>query len=194
MTTIATFSKSEEAHLFRTRLEAAGIPAFVQDEHLVQLDWLYSNAIGGVRVQIADEDVAAARAFLAADLPEGAAAGLGVACPKCGSEETAPDELPRRLAFVTLLLLNIPLLFARHRWRCRACRHAWTPETREPSFLAVLLPSYLAVLLLLMVGGAALLRVNAMLKGLLALFAVFGILIFLGMGRKNRPPGTGSSR
>jgi hypothetical protein len=48
--TVATFSKPEEAHLFRTRLEAAGIPAYVQDEHLIQMDWLYSNAIGGVRV------------------------------------------------------------------------------------------------------------------------------------------------
>ena len=65
MTTVATFSKPEEAHLFRMRLEAAGIPAFVQDEHIVQMDWLYSNAIGGVRVQIADEDVPAAREFLA---------------------------------------------------------------------------------------------------------------------------------
>ena len=55
MKTIATFSKPEEAHLFRTRLEAVGIPAFVQDEHFVQMDWLYSNAIGGVRVQIAED-------------------------------------------------------------------------------------------------------------------------------------------
>ena len=62
MKTIATFSKPEEAHLFRTRLGAAGIPAYVQDEHFIQMDWLYSNAIGGVRVQIADEDVEAARA------------------------------------------------------------------------------------------------------------------------------------
>ena len=49
------------------RLESAGVNAFVQDENMIQMDWLYSNAIGGVRVQVADEDVAAVREFLAED-------------------------------------------------------------------------------------------------------------------------------
>lgn len=66
MTTIATFNKPEEAHLLRMRLEAGGIAAFLLDENLVQIDWLLANAIGGVRVQVADEDVAAAHELLAA--------------------------------------------------------------------------------------------------------------------------------
>ena len=111
MKTIATFSKPEEAHLFRTRLEAAGIPAYVQDEHFIQMDWLYSNAIGGVRVQIADEDVEAAREFLANDSPQRAPDAVDVVCPNCGSNDTAPDELPRRISFLSLLLFSFPLLF-----------------------------------------------------------------------------------
>ena len=98
MKTIARFSTPEEAHLFRMRLEAAGIPAFVQDEHVIQLDWLYSNAIGGVRVQIADTDVEEAREFLAADSPQLCPEAVDVVCPACGSHQTAPDERPRRLA------------------------------------------------------------------------------------------------
>jgi len=43
--TIATFSKPEEAHLFRTRMEAAGIPAYVQDEHFIQMDWLVRSCL-----------------------------------------------------------------------------------------------------------------------------------------------------
>ncbi len=66
MTTIATFNKPEEAHLLRMRLEAGGIEAFLLDENLVQVDWLLANAIGGVRVQVNDEDVAAAGALLEA--------------------------------------------------------------------------------------------------------------------------------
>ena len=66
MTTIATFNKPEDAHLLRMRIEAGGIPAFIQDENLVQVDWLLANAIGGVRVQVADEDVAATRELLTA--------------------------------------------------------------------------------------------------------------------------------
>jgi hypothetical protein len=119
--TIATFSKPEEAHLFRTRLEAAGIPAYVQDEHLIQMDWLYSNAVGGVRVQIADEDLDAAREFLANDSPQTAPDAVDVVCPKCGSHDTAPGELRRRISFLSLFLLGFPLLFARRHWRCASC-------------------------------------------------------------------------
>ncbi len=67
METIATFLKPEDAHLLRMRLEAVGIPAFVQDENLIQIDWLLSNAVGGVRVQVSDEDVTEALALLSAD-------------------------------------------------------------------------------------------------------------------------------
>jgi hypothetical protein len=122
MKTIATFSTPEEAHLFRTRLEAAGIPAFVQDEHVVQMFWLWSNVVGGVRVQIADDDLAEAREFLAADSPQPCPEAADVVCPACGSPHTAPDELPRRISFLCLLLIHFPLLFCRHRWRCSSCR------------------------------------------------------------------------
>ena len=128
MTTIATFSKPEEAHLFRMHLEAAGIPAFVQDEHLVQMDWFYSNAIGGVRVQIADEDVPAAQEFLAADREQKPLDAVDVLCPVCGSAETRPDERPRRLAFLSMLLFSFPLLLSRHRWRCNACGRSFRAQ------------------------------------------------------------------
>jgi predicted nucleic acid-binding protein len=48
MATVSTFSKPEEAHLLRSRLEAAGIPAFVRDELTIQMNWLYSMAAGPV--------------------------------------------------------------------------------------------------------------------------------------------------
>ena len=55
MKTIARFQVPEEAHLFRSYLESYEIPAFVFDEHLVQMAWHYSNAIGGVRVVVPDD-------------------------------------------------------------------------------------------------------------------------------------------
>ena len=129
MITVATFSKPEEAHLFRMRLEAAGIPAFVQDENLVQTDWLFSNAVGGVRVQIADDDVTAAKEFLAADVPSPFPDAEDVVCPACGSRQTAPDEWPRRLFFLSLLVFGFPLFFGRRRWRCASCCHVFRPSS-----------------------------------------------------------------
>ena len=69
MTTIATFHKSEDAHLLRMRLEAGGIAAFLADETVTQMEWGFFT--GGVRVQVADEDVPAVRALLAAQNAEG---------------------------------------------------------------------------------------------------------------------------
>ncbi|MBW8782506.1 MAG: DUF2007 domain-containing protein [Verrucomicrobia bacterium] len=64
MKTIAAFSKAEDAHLLRARLEGNGIAAYVRDEYMVTLDWMYSNAIGGVKVEVSDEDYPAAVEFL----------------------------------------------------------------------------------------------------------------------------------
>ena len=57
MTTIATFTTPEEAHLFRAYLGDQGIDAFLNDEHFVQLFWNDSNTIGGVRLVVDDSDV-----------------------------------------------------------------------------------------------------------------------------------------
>ena len=57
MTTIATFTTPEDAHLFRAYLGDHGIDASLNDEYFVQLFWYYSNTIGGVRVVVDDSDV-----------------------------------------------------------------------------------------------------------------------------------------
>jgi hypothetical protein len=67
MVVVGSFSKPEEAHLLRMRLEAGGIQAFIRDENTIQMDWFYSNALGGVRVEVAEQDEAAARELLAGD-------------------------------------------------------------------------------------------------------------------------------
>jgi len=126
MTTIATFTKPEEAHLLRMRLEALGIEAFIQDENLIQIDLLLSNAIGGVRVQVADEDEQAVRELLKEDTGIPAEADA-LRCPKCGSTSIETEQFSKRLAFLSLLLLGIPLLLMRRRLRCNACLHTWKP-------------------------------------------------------------------
>ena len=122
--TIARFSKPEDAHLLRMRLEAGGVPAYVQDEHLVQMDWLYSNAIGGVRVQIAGEDLESAQQILA-EPPIDPLPSDRPVCPACASLQTAPDEFPRRISFAALWLAGFPLLFSKYRWKCADCGKIW---------------------------------------------------------------------
>lgn len=122
--TVASFSKPEDAHLLRMRLEAGDVPAFIQDENLVQLDWMYSNAIGGVRVQIWEEDVERAHEILDEE-PEEATPADWPHCPRCDSVETAPDEVPRRVSYLMVLLAHFPFVYARNQWKCRECANVW---------------------------------------------------------------------
>jgi hypothetical protein len=51
--TVVTFTKPEDAHNLRAFLEGSGIAAFVRDENMGAS---YSNAIGGVKVDVEDDD------------------------------------------------------------------------------------------------------------------------------------------
>jgi hypothetical protein len=125
MITLAIFTTPEEAHLLRSRLESAGIPSFLHSEYSIQNMWLHSNLLGGVRVQIAEEDLEAAREFLTADQLNPPTDSIDVPCPACGSTHTAPDLGPRRRSLLLLILFNLPWPFSRRRWKCADCQHVF---------------------------------------------------------------------
>ncbi len=64
---VATFDDIFNAHLALGRLQSEGIDAVLADEHLVQTDWLYSIAVGGIRLRVPEKDAARAAALLARD-------------------------------------------------------------------------------------------------------------------------------
>lgn len=66
MKTVASFNKPIDAQMLWSRLEGNGITAFLRDENMVTLDWLASNAIGGVKVDVADEDYERAMEYIKA--------------------------------------------------------------------------------------------------------------------------------
>ena len=72
--TVARFAMPHEAHLAKLRLESQGIAAFLADENVNRIQPLLGPALGWVRLQVADEDVAAARRILTTDDPEAEAA------------------------------------------------------------------------------------------------------------------------
>jgi len=65
--TIATFDFLPEAEIARGRLLAEGIPGQLADQYLVQANWLYSPAVGGIKLQVEAQDAARARDVLAQD-------------------------------------------------------------------------------------------------------------------------------
>jgi len=64
MRTVATFANPAEAHLLAAHLGGNGIEVVLRDENTVQAEMLLSNAVGGVKVDVADEDYASAIAIV----------------------------------------------------------------------------------------------------------------------------------
>ena len=65
--TVASYDLMPLAHIAMGRLRAEGIPCALMDEHLVQTDWLYSIAVGGIKLQVSPEYEARAKQILATD-------------------------------------------------------------------------------------------------------------------------------
>ena len=55
----------------RTALESAGIECWLYDDNLVRMDWFISNAIGGVKLVVAENHAREAEKILAQVLPDG---------------------------------------------------------------------------------------------------------------------------
>ncbi|MDF1780863.1 MAG: DUF2007 domain-containing protein [Alcanivoracaceae bacterium] len=119
---VASFSFPHEAHIAKASLEAAGIPAFVADENTVNMHWLYSNAMGGVRVLVARASLAEAQRILDGDYSEELEDGEPLdSCPACGSFNVAAYTKGKKPAFLVFLLLGFPLFSYQHGHKCNDC-------------------------------------------------------------------------
>jgi len=128
--TIGQFSKGVDAHLAKTKLQSEGIECFIQDEHLISLIWLYSNAIGGVKLQVRASDVEKAKKILSESpqiqQPNNKEIKESIQiCPACHSNEVYFEKFARKPTFLSQLLLGFPIPFIRNKWECRSCGHRW---------------------------------------------------------------------
>jgi hypothetical protein len=132
LVTVATFAAPWEAQLAQARLETEGIDSRLTDENLARLG--LSNAIGGVRLQVREEDAEVAVQVLRreARLPEIYLVTEEEArrprCPGCNSDSLTLERWSRQLFVASFLLLRIPILLPRKRWKCRHCGGMWREE------------------------------------------------------------------
>ena len=126
--TIASFSFAHEAHLAKSKLEASSIPAFIKDEHTITMNWLYSNALGGVKLQVLEDQDGEAIDILRADFSKDIDAVFGSTtrvCPDCGGEDYCSYTKGKKSAFMTALLLGFPLILCQHGFKCNNCDRFW---------------------------------------------------------------------
>src|SRR5690242_12522571 len=97
--TLATFATPEEAALAKNRLSEEGIPALLSDSEAVGIAWHLGNAFGGVKLQVAEDDmergIEALNAAPANESTDDHATAVNWQCSYCqGEVESLHDKCP----------------------------------------------------------------------------------------------------
>lgn len=116
MITIAKFPSVDDALLARMKLEGSGVEAFVPDELTASTNWFYTNAIGGIRLQVREEDRERALEVLELNPSE---EGI-LKCPNCGSQKVSHRRMSAFSALSFALGVFIP--FGTTKIDCLECR------------------------------------------------------------------------
>jgi hypothetical protein len=132
LVTIRQFRDLPEALLAKGMLDSGGIESFLADDNMVRMDWFISNLIGGVKLQVAPQDVQEASELLDLPIPpEFDVEGIGEfsqpACPKCGSLDIAFETINKPVALTTAWLIA-PIPIPRNSWKCSDCGVRWVEE------------------------------------------------------------------
>ena len=130
------FRDLPEAMLAKGKLDSEGLESFLADDNTVRMDWLWSNLLGGIKLLVNPEDLAAATRSLEEPIPEqidfeGAADYQQPRCPRCQSLDINFEELYKPIAYGSLFV-NFPLPMQRKGWICQTCHNTWEDATAEP--------------------------------------------------------------
>jgi XTP/dITP diphosphohydrolase len=146
LVTVWRFRDVSEALLAKGKLEAAGIEASLADENLVRMYWLYSNAVGGVSLQVPQHRAAEALELLQQPIPEAIPSGspgvnyMQPRCPKCGSLDVGSEGINKFVTYGTWLAFGIPIRVSSNKWHCSACGNEWEtmaePDANHPEVSA----------------------------------------------------------
>lgn len=133
--TLKTFDNPIDAHMLKTKLESEGITVYLFDENINTLNPLYNIATGGIKLNIAEADLAQAVAVLEAMDADSYVDGDDnvLQCPSCGSTDLYNNYRSMRgfkgvlSAIVSLLLLVFPIYY-RVLYKCKSCGEEFRPH------------------------------------------------------------------
>jgi len=136
--TIERFRDLPVALLAKGKLESSGIECWLADENLVRMDWLLSNLIGGMRLQVSADDEEEARRILLEPTPENFTDDeVGQSfqqphCPRCDSLDIGFESIDRFWTYGLWLLLPFVIPIRKNNWKCYGCGAQWVEE-QSPS-------------------------------------------------------------
>ncbi|MBS1615246.1 MAG: DUF2007 domain-containing protein [Bacteroidetes bacterium] len=133
LVTVRTYTYAYEAALAKSRLQSEDIYCFLKDELTIQANPFYSNALGGVKLQVPASEVRRAVDILdtmsersIGDQPKTisvhTANGMIDECPACLSDEVSPvKKASMRIFGLSLLFLGFPLPVFSRMYHCYNC-------------------------------------------------------------------------
>lgn len=136
LVTVASFTDVIEAKIVQSMLEAEGINCYVQDENIIGMNWMYSAAVGGVKLKVKESDKDEALVLLSdnvrieevpAFFPDEHVKGSADTplCPTCGSDDVIKEKVSKRAFFLTWIFLGFPIPFFGRTYKCLTCRRTW---------------------------------------------------------------------
>src|SRR5690606_29204043 len=112
-----------------------GIESFILDELTVDVNPLFSNAIGGVRLQVREEDVERAKELVEEYNHKSYLdkAGNEISCPNCDSTRLYADFNSMKnagsvLAAITSIIFGAFPLYRKRVYRCKECDVEFEPN------------------------------------------------------------------
>jgi hypothetical protein len=96
---------------------------------------LYSNAVGGIKLEVSSEDEARALEILqrkeeAVKVDHQIGAGSELVCPNCQSDNIKRESYSRAVIALSILFLGFPIPFPAVTYRCFYCDHQWKQNLR----------------------------------------------------------------
>lgn len=131
--TVDRYDHPTEAHIAAGRLESEGIPVYLLGINHASVNWLMSNALGGIRLQVPAQFVDVAVEILA-DQPQ-PVEEPNLACPYCGSSDTSAMSNSRKIAFLVVHLFSVPIPWRNDLRHCDSCGNEWEAKNDAPGNL-----------------------------------------------------------
>jgi hypothetical protein len=136
LVTVRRYRDLSEAIVARSMLEAAEIDVHLQDENLVRLDWQVSNFIGGIRLQVPEDQANAATELLDQPVPvydeiPGQPDFEQPTCPHCHSTNVTFTGADRRAAIASTFAFGVPLPLGAESWLCNVCDTRWQDTSED---------------------------------------------------------------
>lgn len=121
---IATYRDAPSAYIAASILAAEEIPYRIVGEYTVGVQWLWSHAIGGVKIEVSSERAAEASALLERDHSVEPTAAELYTCPACASTDVRRGRL-RKWSGILAFFTGVPVVAWSRGSSCGACGHRW---------------------------------------------------------------------